>query len=327
MEQKRCPICGREKGCRQELVQDGYMFIGCEHFDFQCFIDEDLLSIKDGDEAKERTLDLIVELLLRHRFCRKNGHSLKWGFYYAPDYKTQDTDKPQMVNMAELIESYPETVTDLADRALMNLAIRYPKYGDVIDPLNEEKRIVFDHKGSGERCEGVYEILEEMGLLKSVQYFGYSKYKIAAKGWERIAELQHKEKEIRQGFIAMSFSEESRPIREAFKRAITEAGYAVYISDEKEHNNQIVPEMLYEIGRSKFAVVDVTYPNFGAYYEAGYAQALDKQVIICCRKAEHESPDKKKRPHFDIAQKPVIVWETEEELVAKLKRRTEATVK
>ena len=67
MEQKRCPICGREKGCRQELVQDGYMFIGCEHFDFQCFIDEDLLSIKDGDEAKERTLDLIVELLLRQQ--------------------------------------------------------------------------------------------------------------------------------------------------------------------------------------------------------------------------------------------------------------------
>ena len=28
--------------------------------------------------------------------------------------------------------------------------------------------------------------------------------------------------------------------------------------------------MLYEIGRSKFAVIDVTYLNLGAYYEAGY---------------------------------------------------------
>ena len=82
-----------------------------------------------------------------------------------------------------------------------------------------------------------------------------------------------------------------------------------------------------EHSQNKFAVVDVTCPNFGAYYEAGYAQALEKQVIICCRKAEHESPDKKKRPHFDIAQKPVIVWETEEELVEKLKRRIEATVR
>lgn len=31
-------------------------------------------------------------------------------------------------------------------------------------------------------------------------------------------------------------------------------------------------------------VVDITYPNYGAYYEAGYAQALGKEVIICCRK-------------------------------------------
>lgn len=324
MEHSRCPICGREKGCKQEIVRGGYMFIKCEHFDFQCFIDEDLLSLKDGDETKERTLNLIVELLLRNRFCNKNGHSFKWGFYYNPDYKAQDTDEPHMINMAERIESYPETVTDLSDRALMNLAIRYPKYGEMIDPINEEKRIVFDHNGSGERCEGVYEILEEMGLLKSIQYFGYSKYKIAAKGWERIADLQHKEQEIRQGFIAMSFREETRSIREAFRQAITEAGYAVRIIDEKEHNNQIVPEIFYEIQRSKFVVVDVSFPNYGAYYEAGYAQALGKEVIICCREIEFHEKDK--RPHFDIAQKSMIIWSDEEDLITKLKRRIEATV-
>lgn len=324
MEHSRCPFCGREEGCKQEIVRGGYIFIKCEHFDFQCFIDEDLLSLKDGDETKERTLDLIVESLLRNRFCNKNGHPFKWGFYYNPDYKTQDTDEPQMINMAERIKSYPESVTDLSDRALMNLAIRYPRYGETIDPLTEEKRIVFDHNGSGERCEGVYELLEEMGLLKAIQYFGYSKYKIAAKGWERIADLQHKEQEIRQGFIAMSFREETRSIREAFRQAITEAGYAVRIIDEKEHNNQIVPEIFYEIQRSKFVVVDVSFPNYGAYYEAGYAQALGKEVIICCRETEFHEKDK--RPHFDIAQKSMIIWSDEEDLITKLKRRIEATV-
>lgn len=324
MEQNRCPICGRKAGCKQEIVQGDYMFISCEHFNYQCFIDEDLLALNDGDETKERTLDLVVEILLRNPFCTKTGHSLKWGFYFNPKYKTQDTDKPQMVNMAERVGSYPETVTELADRALMNLAIRYPKYGDMIDPLNEEKRIVFDHNGSGERCESVHEILEELGFLKSVQYLHYNNYKISAKGWERIAELQHKEQEIRQGFIAMSFGEETRSIREAFRQAITEAGYAVRIIDEKEHNNQIVPEIFYEIQRSKFVVVDVSVPNYGAYYEAGYAQALGKQVIICCREAEFHEKDK--RPHFDIAQKSMIVWTDEEDLIARLKRRIEATV-
>ena len=96
------------------------------------------------------------------------------------------------------------------------------------------------------------------------------------------------------------------------------------VIDEKEHNNQIVPEIFYEIERSKFMVVDVTYPNYGAYYEAGYAQALGKQVIICCRENEFRNADT--RPHFDISQKSMIVWKDETELIERLKRRIEATV-
>ena len=73
--------------------------------------------------------------------------------------------------------------------------------------------------------------------------------------------------------------------------------------------------------------MDVTYPNYGAYYEAGYAQALGKQVIICCRKAEFDDKENKDRPHFDIAQKAMVVWEDENDLVRRLKKRIEATVK
>jgi len=28
--------------------------------------------------------------------------------------------------------------------------------------------------------------------------------------------------------------------------------------------------------------MDVSFPNYGAYYEAGYAIGKGKQVIICC---------------------------------------------
>ncbi len=99
------------------------------------------------------------------------------------------------------------------------------------------------------------------------------------------------------------------------------------VIDEKEHNNQIVPEILYEISRSKFVVVDITVPNYGAYYEAGYAQALGKEVIVCCKDSSFRSKSKKKKPHFDIDQKSMIVWKDEEELIDRLKRRIEATVK
>ena len=126
-----------------------------------------------------------------------------------------------------------------------------------------------------------------------------------------------------QGFIAMSFRNETKTISESFKNAISRCGYIPRRIDEKEHNNQIVPEILFEISRSKFVVVDVTYPNYGAYYEAGYAEALGKEVIICCRDKEFNGDS---RPHFDIAQKSTIVWKDEDDLENRLYRRIEATV-
>ena len=314
-----CPICGKEEGCSQESTYKGYEWIQCTTLDFSFLLDNDLLGFKDGDSIKEKALDLITELLIRQKTCGGK----RWHFYYSPNYQTKDTDPVNFINIAERIPSYPLTVNEVAYRALLNLSIFAPHYGDIIFSDFHLRRLYFEHDGNTGSKSGVLLMLKDMGLLNRTS--GYT-YRITAKGWEKIDELHHKEAEIRQGFIAMSFAEEMRPIREAIKRAITESGYAFYISDEQEHNNQIVPEMFYEIGRSKFVVVDVTEPNLGAYYEAGYAQALGKQVIVCGRKAERDSPDKAKQPHFDIAQKQAVVWETEDDLVQKLKRRIEATI-
>ena len=319
MRMMTCPICRKEFSCTQEDVPDGYTKMHCSTFGYDFLLCSELAERAEGDEIKERALDLIAEHLLRKKTCG----NMYWRFYYAPEYTATDTDPAQYINIAEKLNSYPETVSDVTNRALLNISIRAPHFGDTVFFDPSYRRFYYEHDNVFSTLSGVLSMLEEMGLLKAIDSFSY---KISVKGWERIEELRQKETEIKQGFIAMSFAEEAHPIREAIKKAIIAAGFAIYISDEKEHNNQIVPEMFFEIKRSKFMVVDVTYPNFGAYYEAGYAQALDKQVIICCRKAEHESLDKTKRPHFDIAQKPVIVWETEEELISKLKRRIEATV-
>lgn len=150
------------------------------------------------------------------------------------------------------------------------------------------------------------------------------RWKIRYKGWEKIDELTKRLTEVNQGFIAMSYSEEAKPILETFRSAIKDSGYDARIIGEKEHNHQIVPEMFYEIERSKFMVVDVTLQNFGAYYEAGYAQALGKEVIVCCSKEVFDDP--KRKPHFDIAQKPIIIWTDLDDLKERLIRRIQATV-
>ena len=85
-------------------------------------------------------------------------------------------------------------------------------------------------------------------------------------------------------------------VRDSIKRAIEDAGYLPVIIDEKEHNNQIVPEIFYEIKNSKFIVADLCGHRNGVYYEAGYAKGLGKEVILTCRQSDF---DKK---HFDVAQ-------------------------
>lgn len=124
----------------------------------------------------------------------------------------------------------------------------------------------------------------------------------------------------------MEFRDETKTIRERFHQAMQNCGYTALAIDEKEHNNQIVPEIFFEIDNSRFLVMDVTYPNCEAYYEAGYALGKGKHVIICCRKDAFENT-KEKRPHFDIQQKSMIIQETEESLVERLEKRIKATVK
>lgn len=311
--------------CRHDYdfrAVEGYTYCFCEHYDVSYAIENAIAEGNYDQELTERLLVLAVQVIIQSQYCNVDGKQRKWHFFYDPLKADKGEFPPEFVNLALPIREYPEHIMDKAHRALLSLAVRYPNYGDIIYPFPADRRIVFEHKMNNIGRSGIHRILEDLGYLKDPkQDDGYS---ITALGWQKIDDLKKQEQVVRQGFIAMAFREETKPIREAFRKAITEMGYNASVIDEKEHNNQIVPEIFYEIQRSKFVVVDVTYPNLGAYYEAGYAQALGKQVIICCQ--EDSFKDSSRRPHFDISQKSMIVWTDEADLVRRLKRRIEATV-
>ena len=319
MEEWNCPICG-QTDCEYEIHQGNFDFYHCKQYDFRFFL-ESTISYEPDVERRERALNLVTEHLIHSKYCNVRGRNRDWHFFDGAPEMPQSM--PEYVNVADLMINYPEQIIDKAHRALLNLSIRYPNLGDIIHLRGWEKRIVFAQGENNIGRFGLLRILEDLGYLKDPEY--RDNFSITALGWQKIDELYREEQIVHQGFIAMSFQNETKPIREAFRKAMTESGYSVAIIDEKEHNNQIVPEIFYEIERSKFVVVDVTYPNYGAYYEAGYAQALGKQVIICCR--ENEFHEKSTRPHFDISQKSMVVWKDETDLIQRLKRRIEATVK
>ncbi len=61
----------------------------------------------------------------------------------------------------------------------------------------------------------------------------------------------------------------------------------------------------------------------GAYYEAGYAHALGKEVIHL-----YDEREKATNPlHFDVAQKSTVMYNGLDDLKAKLIKRIKATIK
>jgi nucleoside 2-deoxyribosyltransferase len=61
-----------------------------------------------------------------------------------------------------------------------------------------------------------------------------------------------------------------------------------------------------EIRRCRFLIADLSDDNAGAYWEAGFAEGLGKDVIYICRAkdGEHE-----KKTHFDANHRQTVRWD------------------
>ena len=303
------------------------MFV-CEGHNWRFRVADSIYDISNKD-IENKSYNLIYEWMLCHdSSCPYEGKDYLWHFYWDNKQTLSNELLPFSINVCNLFHSYPKTFMDKVDRVLINLSYKYTEYGEEITLTNtyETARLMFcDNIDVSFNPASFLDILNDLAYIKRKDPLS-EKFFITASGWKHIDKLKKQKNEKKQGFVAMQFCDDTIGIREVFKNAINDSGYVAQIIDEKEHNNQIVPEIFYEIERSNFLVVDVTYPNYGAYYEAGYGQALKKEVIVCCREKEFDSQNHLEKPHFDIAQKKTIVWKDEADLYNKLIRRIEATI-
>lgn len=122
-------------------------------------------------------------------------------------------------------------------------------------------------------------------------------------------------------FITMAFGEKTKKTREAIKTGIVKAGYEPVLINEVARNQQIVFEAFWKIRNSRFLVIDISVPNTEAYYEAGYAHGLGKEVIFCCNRQSFNSEDRNMRPYFGISQDNMIVWDDAENLTEQITER------
>lgn len=321
---RKCPLCGKRHEVGTAMYGNIYK---CGEKKY--YIYDSIIQKEDGVE-KERWFNCIYNFVENNPFYGNSSVEGCLHFYY--DETEEKNEKDYLINVYYLMKQYPYQVIDRLDRVLLNLSNRFPLLSDsfYVDLIFDKCPRLFycESKDKYEEIVSVFSALRKMEYIENVypQDNGlYAYQRIAISGWQRIAELKKNSSVYKYGFIAMSFSDEVAYIETAFKKAIREAKYEPRIIKDKEHNNYVMPEIFAEIQKSKFVVVDVTKPNYGAYFEAGYAQALGKEVIVCCKKDVFDNPETK--PHFDIAQKSTIVWTDENDLRERLKRRIEATVK
>lgn len=308
---KICPLCGGFDCFLNGSERNNYREFNCKFYKRNFAIGSTIYNCSDEVE-KRRRMNLIFEHIIERN---------KFFFYLCEEnYEIKDGED-NYINLARF--QYPKSFSDRVDRVLMNLYNSFPNYADTFESNQKVARLFFSETQDDDNHLPFIKIMEDLGYIK--KYYS-NVFSISAAGWKRIDSITQLNLNSKQGFIAMEFSDNTINIGKDFSTAIKASGYKPMIIKDKEHNNQIVPEILSEIERSRFLVMDVSFPNYGAYYEAGFALGKGKQVIICCSADKFDDKEKSNRPHFDIAQKSMVIWNTREELVEKLRKRIEATV-
>jgi nucleoside 2-deoxyribosyltransferase len=161
-------------------------------------------------------------------------------------------------------------------------------------------------------------------------------FRLTLRGIEKAEQFAKTRSQSNTCFVAMWFADEMDLIYEnAIRAAIEYKDYYNYLAvqvGKKEHNNDITDEIIAGIRECHFLIADMTGYRGGAYFEAGFAKGLGKQVIFTCRKdwfyGEFDKDNKviKEKVHFDINHQNIIVWETEEELKKRIIDRIRATI-
>ena len=246
---------------------------------------------------------------------------------------------------------YPKTFVDKVDLILLKLAELSNFDGDLVNYANFGDNLFFIKSIKSSNIKEGYDIKVQYRYI--INFLSKNKFcsfvdsgflQLLPDAYEKIYELQKNQSNNKNVFVSMAFNPDTKDTREAIRQGIISAGYSPEFIDEIIHNHQIIPEMLRLIGESKFLILEITEPNFGAYYEAGYAAGLGKEIIVCCKELVFNQKDfscpnlkeikedsqediekngckiyaKAMRPHFDIAQKQILVWSDYDDLTKKL---------
>ena len=179
-------------------------------------------------------------------------------------------------------------------------------------------------------AEQLIEELSEDAFIKMIDHktLGETTFidvNLTLKGWEQYETEKRGELAGNQGFLAMQFGDADLDafVRDVVKPAVKDGiGYDLVDMRDVGRAGIIDNIMRVQIRVSAFVIADLTHDNYGAYWEAGYAEGLGKPVIYICEKKKFES----KTTHFDTNHCTTVLWSMDnvegfkKELIATIRR-------
>ena len=215
-----------------------------------------------------------------------------------------------------------------------------------LSTMEKLEKILLDLVSLNKPIEAYYDSLEayhaykkfgeNYGCITAMADLGWAaqlstnRFRLTTAGLTHADELLRTNIDSKRVFVAMAFKNDLlTACEEAIKPACATCGFRAQTSTDNEYNDGIMDEIITDIKRSKFVIVDFTYNNNGAYFEAGYAQGLGREIIRLCKREWLDGSDEKgekNRLHFDIQHYNIILWDDHADLEKKLKARIRATI-
>ncbi len=137
--------------------------------------------------------------------------------------------------------------------------------------------------------------------------------RLSMPGWGRYQELKHQRVDSRAAFIAMKFGdpELNGLVDDHFRPAVARAGFELRLLTDSQPAGLIDDQIRVGLRRARFVIADLTHGNRGAYWEAGFAEALGRPVIYTCRADawERRDGDGDRLVHFDTNHLVTVMWD------------------
>lgn len=228
--------------------------------------------------------------------------------------------------------------TELTDEELIGIVPQF--YLEVVRTLCVSSIDAVEYFFTKVLCqdEGFLDKVSTKRALSGGHSLDRSAFVVTPKGWKFLNGDSTTPSVSKSVFVAMWFAEFTKPLRDVIRKVLRNKGFdPVFVDElptrsdltsEQKHDlatNSTIDDMIIaNIRRSKFVIADLSclpgermtskiYKKedgtaevrdivcAGAYFEAGYATALEKPIIYLVNKEQ--------TPHFDVNHIPYITWD------------------